>query len=72
MENINIETAINQYKKHLVSVKKYQKEHPDKMSEKAKRYYKNVKESNPEAYMKMLEKKKEQYKLKKLQKNNIV
>ena len=63
---INVDAAINQYKKHLEAVKKYQKDHPDKMSEKAKRYYENKKLSNPEAYKLMLEKKKEQYKNKKL------
>jgi flagellar biosynthesis chaperone FliJ len=71
VENINVEIAINQYKKHLEAVKKYQKENPEKMSEKAKKYYANKKLSNPEAYIKMLEVKKEQYRLKKL-KNNLV
>ena len=63
---INIDAAINQYKKHLEAVKKYQQKNPDKMSEKARRYYENKKLSNPEAYKQMLEKKKEQYKNKKL------
>jgi hypothetical protein len=71
MEQINVEIAINQYKKHLEAVKRYQKENPDKMSIKAKRYYENKKTSNPEAYKQMLDKKKEQYKNRKLQKVDI-
>lgn len=72
VENINVNIAINQYKKHLEAVKKYQKNNPDKMSEKAKKYYANKKLTNPDAYLKMLEEKKEKYKIKKQQKNNIV
>jgi len=72
MEQINIETAINQYKRHLEAVKKYQKENPEKMSIKAKKHYLNKKESNPEAYRRMLDMKKEQYKIKKQQKNIIM
>ena len=71
MEQINIQTAINQYKKHLEAVKKYQKENPEKMSAKAKKHYQNKKESNPEAYKQMLLLKKEQYRIKKEQKNII-
>jgi hypothetical protein len=71
MENINIELAVKQYKKHLEAVKKYQKEHPEKMSEKAKKYYQNLKVSNPDAYKKMLDIKKEKYKLRKLNKTSI-
>ena len=71
METINIETAINQYKRHLEAVKKYQKENPEKMSIKAKKHYQNYKNSNPEAYKQMLEKMKEQYQIRKQQKNII-
>jgi hypothetical protein len=71
METVNLESAIKLYKRHLEYVKKYQKENPELMSIKAKRYYENKKTVNPEAYKKMLEHKKEQYKLKKLKKNTL-
>ena len=69
-DNININCAIRLYKKHLNAVKKYQQENPDKMKEKAKRYYEKKKETNPEQYKNMLEKKKQQYQLKKAFKNS--
>ena len=67
-ENININSAIRLYKKHLHAVKKYQQENPEKMKIKSRKYYGKQKESNPEKYKLMLEKKKEQYNIKKLQK----
>ncbi len=70
IKEVNINVAINHYMKHLEAVKKYQKNNPDKMSEKAKKCYANKKLTNPEAYKKMLEHKKEQYKLKKFKNIN--
>ena len=67
-ENININSAIRLYKRHLNAVKKYQKENPGKMKIKSQKYYERQKENNPEQYKLMLEKKKEQYKLKKIKK----
>ena len=71
-KEINIDLAIKQYKNHLECVKKYQKNNPDKMSIKAKRYYEKLKESNHDKYAAMLEKKRLQYQQKKALKNKII
>jgi hypothetical protein len=49
------------YEKHLKRVSDYQKEHPDKCSDKSKRYNAKLKNECPEKYTAMLEKKRAYY-----------
>ena len=69
-ENIIINKAINQYKKHLYDVSSYQKNNKEKISIKNRRNYMRIKEDNPEKYKAMLEMKKIKYQQRKELKQN--
>ena len=69
-EDIIINKAINQYKKHLYAVSSYQKNNKEKISIKNRRNYMRIKEDNPEKYKAMLEMKKIKYQQLKALKQN--
>jgi hypothetical protein len=57
----NMTPAERMYKKHLQIVSNYQKNNPEKVKEKNKKYNEKLKNENPEKYQELLQKKKEYY-----------
>lgn len=58
----NLSPAEKYYKRHLNDVLVYQKKNPEKMREKAKRFYDNLKINNHEKYLEKLNKNNERAK----------
>jgi hypothetical protein len=71
MNDEQIKTAITHYQNHLKAVSKYQKAHPEKSTEKHRRYIENLRENRPEAYMAYKEKRRNYYKKKCQKEENI-
>ena len=61
---INIEAAVNFYKKQLVNMRNYNKRHSDVVNKRSRDYFQKIK-ADPEKYKLYLEKKKDYYKNKK-------
>ena len=59
-KKINLKAAEKHYMAHLTNVSNYQKTHPEKMSEKSKRYNEKIK-SDPEKYALFLQSKRDHY-----------
>ena len=61
MQTANSTPAERFYKKHLECVKAYQKNNPEKMREKCKKYLERIKDQRPERYEEFLQQKKDYY-----------
>jgi hypothetical protein len=58
---LNVNAAVNMYKKHLKNVSDYQKRNRSKMNDKQKNFLKKLKEEKPEQFQVLLDKKKLYY-----------
>lgn len=65
---INIDAAVNFYKKHLKHMRDYNKENAEVINKRSRDFFQKIK-ADPEKYKLYLEKKKEYYKNKKMRKN---
>ena len=66
---INVDAAVNFYKKQLVHMRNYNKRNSEVINKRSREYFQKIK-ADPEKYKLYLEKKKDYYILKKKKKND--